>query len=167
MADYLMLTVDKLDSLQINQLRRITKARAVTDVTSNDEIFCFNQFLVDMFLADIAAISVIMCEDVGYPAGFHLGPWQAEMIIVVDPEWLSSMERSCKTFAKLGEVLSSYYDLEENLDEFYKLYEQSEGATDGFASRIKSLKFADQFELNIEQLFVKLKNDITQRHLSI
>ena len=166
MADYLMLTVDKLDSLQIDQLRRMIKARAVTDVTSNDEIFYFNQFLVDMFLADIATISIIMCEDVGYPAGFHLGPWQAEMVIVVDPEWLSSMEQSCKTFAKLGEVIASYYDLEDKLDEFFNLYEQSEGAIDDFTTHIKSLKFADQFEVHIEQLFAKLKNDITFRHLS-
>ena len=167
MADYLVLTVDKIDSLQTEQLRRITKARAVIDVTKTDELFWFNQFLVDMFLADIAAISIIMCEDVVYPAGFYLGPWQPELVIAVDPEWLSSVEQSCKTFAKLGEIISSYYDLEDKLDEFYGLYEQSEGTSEGFNTHIKSLKFADQFETQLDQLFAKLKTDITQRHLSM
>ena len=167
MADYLVLTVDKIDSLQTEQLRRITKARAVIDVTKTEELFWFNQFLVDMFLADIAAISIIMCEDVVYPAGFYLGPWQPELVIAVDPEWLSSMEQSCRTFAKLGEVISSYYDLEDKLDEFYGLYEQSEGTSDRFSNHIKSLKFADKFEIQLDHLFTKLKTDITQRHLSM
>jgi hypothetical protein len=77
------------------------------------------------------------------------------------------VEQSCKTFAKLGEVISSYYDLEDKLDEFYGLYEQSEGTSEGFNTHIKSLKFADQFEIQLDHLFAKLKTDITQRHLSM
>ena len=37
MADYLVLTVDKIDSLQTEQLRRMTKARAIADMTETDE----------------------------------------------------------------------------------------------------------------------------------
>jgi hypothetical protein len=77
------------------------------------------------------------------------------------------VEQSCKTFAKLGEFISSYYDLEDKLEEFYDLYEQSEGTSEGFSNHIKSLKFADQFEIKLDHLFAKLKTDITQRHLSM
>jgi hypothetical protein len=38
MADYLVLTVDKIDSLQTEQLRRITKARATAEVVSRSVV---------------------------------------------------------------------------------------------------------------------------------
>jgi hypothetical protein len=167
MADFLVLMADKLDSTRTDQLRRLTKAREVTDIRSSDSLCWFNQFLVDMFLADIAAISIFMCEDVIYPAGFYLGPWQAELVIKVDPEWLSSMEQSCKTFSKLGEVISTYYELEDRLDEYQSQHAYSEGIPEELADKLKSLNFQDQVEIKQDKLFQNLKNDITQRRLSI
>ena len=167
MADYLVLMADKIDSVGLEQLRRITKAREVGDVTSNDSLYGFNQFLADMFLADIAAVSIIMCEDVSYPAGFYLGPWQAELVVEVEPEWLSSMEQSCRTFSKLGEVISTYYELEDRLEEYQNLYAYSEGMSEELANNLKSINFQDQVEMKLDHLFQNLKNDITRRRLSI
>ena len=167
MADYLVLMADKLDSIRTDQLRRLTKARQVADVKGSDSLLWFNQFLVDMFLADIAAMSIFMCEDVIYPAGFYLGPWKAELVIEVDPEWLSSMEQSCKTFSKLGEVISTFYELEDRLDEYQRQHLYSEGIPDELGNELKSLNFQDQIEMKQDKLFQNLKDDIIQRRLSI